>query len=107
MTEYIKLTEAPMWVIQYPQCGACMVDLYTDGDGWLCEVCGTTWDMRANDGDPGTLFENWSGEVLDVEPSTHREAMTAGIRYEREQRERSLARWLSSTTETIDVPETQ
>ena len=62
MSDYIRLSEAPKWCIQYPTCSACDVDLSTDGDGWLCEVCGTSWDMNANDGDEGTLYADWAGK---------------------------------------------
>ena len=37
--DYIKLDKAPVWVLQYPTCSACTVDLDTDGDGWLCPQC--------------------------------------------------------------------
>ncbi len=62
--DYIKLDKAPVWVLQYPTCSACTVDLDTDGDGWLCPQCGSIWDMRANDGDVGELYESWSGDTL-------------------------------------------
>lgn len=60
--DYIKLAEAPVWCIQYPMCSACDIDLTHDGDGWLCESCGTAWSGSANDGEVGELFEEWSGE---------------------------------------------
>lgn len=87
---YIKLAEAPVWVIQYPQCSACMVDLFTDGDGWTCPVCGTQWDMNANDGDKGELYESWSGETLEDDPVSESDAMKAGIEYEQAQRRAAL-----------------
>lgn len=59
---YIKLDKAPVWCIQYPTCSACEIDLFTDGDGWICDSCGTAWGMNANDGDPGELYAEWSGE---------------------------------------------
>lgn len=62
MADYIRLAEAPMWCIQYPTCSACAVDLETDGDGWTCPCCGTSWDMSAGDGDRGELYAAWSGE---------------------------------------------
>jgi hypothetical protein len=62
MSDYIKLPEAPMWCIQYPTCSACAIDLDTDGDGWTCPSCGTSWSMDANDGDRGELYASWAGE---------------------------------------------
>lgn len=64
MVGYVKLSEPPMWCIQYPTCSACEVDLDTDGDGWTCPSCGTTWPMSAGDGDKGELHESWAGEEL-------------------------------------------
>jgi hypothetical protein len=92
MADYIKLTEPPAFVIRYPQCSACMVDLHTDSDDWTCPVCGTSWSMSANDGDEGTLYESWSGETLDGEALTHSQAMSAGIKHELEEREAFLKR---------------
>ena len=65
MADYIRLAEAPMWCIQYPTCSACAVDLETDGDGWTCPCCGTSWDMSAGDGDRGELYAAWAGEESD------------------------------------------
>lgn len=74
MSSYLKLAEAPEWVLQYPTCSACDVDLFTDGDGWLCENCGTSWSMNASDGDRGLLYEEWSGEKLDGAPVSEAQA---------------------------------
>ena len=62
MGDYIRLSEPPIWCIQYPTCGTCCVDLETDCDGWTCPVCGTAWPMSANDGDRGDLYADWSGD---------------------------------------------
>lgn len=62
MSGYIRLSKAPQWCIQYPTCSACDVELHTDGDGWTCPSCGTSWDMQAGDGDTGTLYADWAGE---------------------------------------------
>lgn len=78
--DYIKLDKAPVWVLQYPTCSACTVDLDTDGDGWLCPQCGSIWDMRANDGDVGELYESWSGDTLSGPSLTWDEAMNLAIR---------------------------
>lgn len=77
MSDYIKLDEPPMWVIQYPQCSACLVDLQIEDD-WLCPVCGTSWDRDATDGDAGTLYETWSGETLSGPTLSHEEAGDEG-----------------------------
>jgi hypothetical protein len=84
--DYIRLNEAPRWVVQYPQCSACAVDLETDGDGWTCPVCGTAWAMNAGDGDVGELYPNWSGEVA-TGPLVHeQEAFLWGSYHERMER---------------------
>lgn len=63
MTDYIQLSAPPQLCIQYPTCSACCVDLDNyGGDSWTCPVCGTSWDMNANDGDTGILYADWSGE---------------------------------------------
>lgn len=90
--EYIKLEKPPEFTIQYPQCGTCLVDLFTDSDDWQCPVCGTSWPMNAGDGEPGTLYEDWSGETLDVPVSSSTEAISAGVRYERAANDAALRR---------------
>lgn len=65
MPDYIRLDTPPTWCIQYPTCSACDIELETDGDGWLCPCCGTSWDLRAGDGDRGTLYADWAGEQPD------------------------------------------
>jgi hypothetical protein len=90
MSEYIKLTAPPVWVVKYPECGSCSVELDTDGDGWLCTICGSSWPMNADDGEVGMLYEDWSGETLDGEPLSEDEAFKVGMRVERERREAYL-----------------
>ncbi|MFC8732159.1 hypothetical protein ACFT5B_06855 [Luteimicrobium sp. NPDC057192] len=90
MTEYLKLAEAPQLVIHYPTCSTCDVDLETDGDGWTCPTCGTSWDMRADDGDTGELYESWSGEKLDGPAVTEEEASEISHQRQREEREKFL-----------------
>lgn len=63
--DYIRLAKPPEWCLQYPTCSACMVDLESDGDGWTCPVCGTSWDAYAGDGDTGELYADWAGEESD------------------------------------------
>ena len=92
MSGYIKLAEAPALVVQYPTCGACGVDLECE-DGWTCPVCGTYWPSDASDGDTGSLYEEWSGETLDSPAVDDDEASRAGMRHEREQRQRMYTDW--------------
>ena len=62
MGDYVKLAKPPCWVLQYPTCSACAVELNTDGDGWDCPNCGTRWGMDASDGDTGTLYADYWGK---------------------------------------------
>jgi len=89
MRTYVKLAEAPTYVIQYPLCSACCVDLEYD-DGWTCPGCGTSWDRRASDGDEGDLYESWSGETLDGPVVSEDEAFDLSLKREREEREARL-----------------
>jgi hypothetical protein len=61
----VRLAEAPHYVLHYPTCSACLVDLEHDGDSFQCPKCGTSWDSNAGDGDEGTLYPEWSGEDFD------------------------------------------
>lgn len=90
MVDFIKLEKSPEWLMQYPQCSACLVDLDMD-DGWQCPVCGTAWDSRAGDGDTGTLFESWSGETLDVEVTPVEKAWRVGAAWDEERLDRMFA----------------
>lgn len=91
MSDYVKLADNPVLVIQNPTCSACCVDLISE-DGWLCPVCGSSWSYDDGDGDKGELYESWSGETLSGEPLGEDEAMCAGIAFEREQGAKALAR---------------
>lgn len=93
MSEYIKLAEAPTISYSYPTCGACVVDLESDSDGWTCPVCGTSWSHRDGDGDTGTLYESWAGEELDGETLSEDEARKAGIAYEDAEAKANYKRW--------------
>ncbi len=54
----LRLEEAPGFVIQFPLCGACEVDLeHESGVGWRCPSCWTTWSDHAGDGDAGELTD--------------------------------------------------
>jgi hypothetical protein len=61
----VRYDEPPQFVLHYPTCSACMVDLEHDGDGWQCPKCGTAWDSNAGDGDDGELYPDWAGEDFD------------------------------------------
>jgi predicted RNA-binding Zn-ribbon protein involved in translation (DUF1610 family) len=90
MSDYIRLSEPPYWCIQYPLCSACSVALETEGDGWTCPVCGTSWDMRANDGDTGTLYAEWAGEEATGPIVPEADAYRWGDYYERLERHRRM-----------------
>lgn len=98
MSDYIRLSEAPTWCIQYPTCSACLVDLETDCDGWTCPVCGTYWDMQASDGDQGTLYAEWAGEEATGPVVTEDEARRWGDYYERLERHRLLPKFCPKPT---------
>ena len=75
----VRYSEPPTFVMHYPTCSACSIDLDHDGDGWTCPKCETAWDTNASDGDEGELWESYSGESFDedVEPMTHDEGFKA------------------------------
>jgi hypothetical protein len=78
MSVRFRLEEPPTFVMHYPTCSACMVDLDHDGDSWICPKCQTAWDSDATDGDDGQLYADWSGEdVSDVPVIPERDAATA------------------------------
>ena len=79
MNDYIRLTEAPEWCIQYPTCSACTTELDCDYDSWTCPTCGTSWDMDAADGERGTLYAEWSGDEPGGPAVTTREAVAWGL----------------------------
>ena len=62
---YIKLDHTPVLVLNYSDCSSCLVSVESDGDGWICPSCGTGWAYGDEDGDEGTLYEEWSGEDLE------------------------------------------
>lgn len=76
---FVKLEEAPRWVLQYPTCSACLIELETDGDGWECPNCGTQWEMGANDDDQGTLYADYWGEDPTGPVVTEKEAGDWGL----------------------------
>lgn len=90
MSDYIRLAEPPAWCLEYPTCSACAVDLDTDGDGWTCPTCGTSWGMDAGDGDRGTLYADWAGEEPTGPQVTQGDAWRWGDYHERMERHRRL-----------------
>lgn len=93
MTGYIRLEEAPQFSISYPTCSVCVVDLENDSDGWTCPVCGTSWRNNADDGEPGTLYTEWSGEEPEGPTLNAEEAFVAGMKHEAEEKQRQYKRW--------------
>ena len=93
MPDYIRLSKPPQWCIQYPTCSACTVDLDTDGDGWVCPVCGTLWSQDAGDGDEGSLYTEWAGEEADGPIVPEDDAWRWGDYHERMERHRLLPKF--------------
>lgn len=91
MSDYLRLEQQPEFVLHYPTCGTCAVDLDTDGDGWTCPSCGSMWDNHASEGDKGELYESWSGEAIAGDALTEEEARDISWRRQREERDRFLA----------------
>lgn len=90
----IRYATPPTMNLRVPECSACMVSVESDGDGWVCPVCGTAWSYNDGDEDPGTLYADWSGEEVSGLPEkSHDEGMKVGIAFEREQHEAFMARW--------------
>lgn len=81
MSVYVRIAEAPEFVLNYPSCGACLVDLEHDGDSFACPSCGSVWDSGANDGDKGELYEELDGPIL-----THDQAAAVASYRERLER---------------------
>lgn len=102
MSDYIKLAEAPQYVMHYPTCSTCAVDLDWD-DGFMCPSCGTRWDSDAGDGDTGELYPDWAGEDLDGPVLTERQAADVASyrerldRYERWGKDGASAIWAKPT----------
>lgn len=63
-----RLEEAPVLVLNAPDCGACDVEVESDGDSWICPNCGTCWSYDQGDGDAGDLYADWSGEDVSALP---------------------------------------
>lgn len=91
MADYLKLAQAPEFVLHYPTCSTCDVDLDHDGDGWTCPTCGTAWDRDASDGDKGELYASWSGEDLSGPALSTDDAERISFERQREESKRRLA----------------
>lgn len=65
-----RLAEAPVLVLNNPDCGTCDVTVEADSEGYTCPNCGTYWSYSDNpgDGDEGQLYAEWSGEDVDDLP---------------------------------------
>lgn len=65
-----RLAEAPVLVLNNPDCGTCDVTVESGDEGWICPNCGTYWSYSDNpgDGDAGQLYAEWSGEDVDDLP---------------------------------------
>lgn len=87
---YIKLTEAPTLTIRMPDCDACSVEVESDGDGWLCPVCGTSWPYDGSEDEPGTLYEEWSGEDLEGPAVPNDDAHHHGGKFEADRLQKIL-----------------
>lgn len=74
---YMRLDRAPMLAFRQPLCDACVVDVVTDDDGWMCPSCGTSWGGNQGDGDTGMLYEDWAGEPAEGPESTVDDAWLA------------------------------
>lgn len=93
MSTYIKLAAPPTLTINMPTCNACCVEVEADAEGLLCPCCGTMWSHRDGEGDPGQLYEEYSGDDLPGDALTEDEAWRAGSAHEEAEREAAKARF--------------
>ena len=82
----VKYAVAPRLSMNDPDCSACAVSVESTGDGWECPTCGTAWDYSDGEDDCGQLFEEWSGEELDLELTDPDDAWEVTIPAERKRR---------------------
>jgi hypothetical protein len=84
----VRYAEAPYLIHVNPECGNCGISVESDGDGWECPACLTTWDWNDYD-ERGTQYADWSGESVDDLPITDEDDgfKVAGLPYENEQRD--------------------
>lgn len=67
----VKYETPPTLSLKLPECDSCLDEVETVDDGMKCPRCGTFWEYQDGDGDPGTLYEDWSGEENSGELRTH------------------------------------
>jgi predicted RNA-binding Zn-ribbon protein involved in translation (DUF1610 family) len=93
MRPRVRYAEPPVLDYMAPHCGNCGIEVGSDGDGWTCPTCGTSWDWDDYE-QPGTPYEEWSGESVDDLPITEPGDgfRVAGLPYENEQRDAFYAR---------------
>ena len=75
---YLRLLNPPvMWTFD-PVCGTCTTTLDSDGDGWVCKSCGSSWSYNNGDGEYGTLAppEETEGPALCANTAFYAHAMT-------------------------------
>lgn len=89
---YIKLAKAPTLTIRMPDCGACGIEVDSDGDGWICRCCGTTWSYEAGEDTKGTLYEDWAGEPAEGPEVDNDEAWRNGMKHQADELAATLAR---------------
>ena len=94
----VKFAEAPLLTRTDPTCAACAVDVESDGDGYVCPTCGTSWPYDADEDEHGTLYEEWSGEDLDIAVTDPDSAWQTTIAIDRERRETRLNAILKRST---------
>jgi hypothetical protein len=89
----VRYAEPPVLVFTSPECGNCMISVESDGDGWECPACGTSWGWNDYDQE-GTQYADWSGEEVDdlplIDPLDG--FKLAGLPVERERRDALEAR---------------
>lgn len=59
-----RLAEAPVLSLNAPDCGTCEVSVESDGDGWTCPNCWSTWSYDQGDGDVGQLHDYEDPDAL-------------------------------------------
>lgn len=89
----VRYATPPDLIHMAPECGGCGIPVCSDGDGWVCPTCGTTWDWNDYD-QPGTAYADWSGEDVSNLPLIDEDDgfKLAGLPYQNEQRDALYAR---------------
>lgn len=95
MEPIVKLETAPTLTFARPRCGACAVDVISGSDEYQCPVCGTKWPFDFDEDETGILYEEWSGETIDL-PFTDRADVWRVI--EQAARARWTSQWIRQST---------